>query len=128
MLLRKSGTKMITGKALQIQKNGDDDRIEFIKEPVKRRAFPTATNSENQEPIPRTAVACHLAVLTKQGPLPVFQSLPDFLAFINCTLLSQQVRIFHDRAYQDWPLSRLVLEDLPTLSRLNAFDALIRNA
>ncbi|CAH0017145.1 unnamed protein product [Clonostachys rhizophaga] len=94
----------------------------------KRRAFPTATNDENQEPVPQTAVACHLAVLTKQGPLPVFHSLPDFLAFINCVLLSQQVRIFLDRAYQDWSLSRPVPKDLPTLSRLNAFDALMRNA
>ncbi|CAG9942492.1 unnamed protein product [Clonostachys rosea f. rosea IK726] len=94
----------------------------------KRRAFPTATNDENQELVAKTVVACHLAVLTKQGPLPVFQNLPDFLAFINCALLSQQVRIFLDRAYQDWSLSRPVPKDLPTLSRLNAFDALMRNA
>lgn len=84
---------------------------------------------------PSTQICSHvsnyLAVQARHSQLPtmpVFHNLPDFLAFLNCTMLSGQIRVFLDHAYQNWSVGRPVPRDLPTLSRLNAFDALVRNA
>ncbi|KAF5012360.1 hypothetical protein FDECE_1587 [Fusarium decemcellulare] len=56
------------------------------------------------------------------------KDVPIFLRVIKCMGLSHQVLDFLQTAYFHWSLNNPVPRDLPTLTRLNAFQALIRNA
>ncbi len=55
------------------------------------------------------------------------QNLPLFY-LLRCHGIREQALSFMQRALADWSLSLPVPRDLPTLTRLNAFDALARNA
>ncbi|KAH6895899.1 hypothetical protein B0T10DRAFT_479139 [Thelonectria olida] len=61
-------------------------------------------------------------------PMSHPSQLPFFLQVIKCMGRSQQVLEFLQRAYFHWSLNHPVPGDLPALTRLNAFGALIRNA
>ncbi|KAJ3529657.1 hypothetical protein NM208_g9660 [Fusarium decemcellulare] len=56
------------------------------------------------------------------------KDVPIFLRVIKCMGLSHQVLDFLQTAYFNWSLNNPVPRDLPTLTRLNAFQGLIRNA
>ncbi|KAH6989030.1 hypothetical protein BKA56DRAFT_574970 [Ilyonectria sp. MPI-CAGE-AT-0026] len=101
------------------------------------KAFQTA-NEDTAKSSAETTDVAHLNPLSLQlagaqgprstWPVSKLDHPPIFLQVIECMGRSQQVLDFFQRAYLHWSLNTPIPRELPTLSRLNAFSALIRNA